>query len=483
MNLNKSQKFSSEYCARIVNIKTFETHPNPNCTRMKCAIVGAYSISVSIDTEPGMYIYFPVGCQINGEYLSVCNLFRKAQMNQDPTQTGFFEDKRRVKPIKLQGYPSEGFLMPYESLVKYADFKGFDNTLPDVEENFEFDSIEDQIFVNRYVVRALRIPGQFKPRGTDGSKKFSKLVEGQFRFHYETDSLEKMPWVIKPWNLIHVSTKMHGTSGISSYVLCKKVIKPEIPHIPYRDRNGKKLIAKAKIHKIQKRAASAPAKIVQDYDYLFASRKVVKNEDYNDKVNAGYYGNDEFRVHADNVLRPHIIKGMTIYYEIVGFTTTGSPIQAIKGTAMDYRCVPPKEGEPYTYGKHFDILIYRITLTNPDGFIHEFSAHEIQIWCKQHDLHAVKELYWGFAKDLYPDLNIHDPNWAVQFCRRIKEDQGRFFMELDSPDCNNPVPHEGVVIRIDDGKSAAYKVKCFRFVHKEDQDYEAGVVNREDEDL
>ena len=56
-------------------------------------------------------------------------------------------------------------------------------------------------------------------------------------------------------------------------------------------------------------------------------------------------------------------------------------------------------------------------------------------------------------------------------------------MELDSPSCKNAVPHEGIVIRIDDGKSAAFKVKTFRFLSKEDKDYGAGIVNIEDQEL
>ena len=41
----------------------------------------------------------------------------------------------------------------------------------------------------------------------------------------------------------------------------------------------------------------------------------------------------------------------------------------------DYGYMPPKEGEKYEH-KHFGIAVYRITLTNPDGNVHEFSARE-----------------------------------------------------------------------------------------------------------
>ena len=37
-------------------------------------------------------------------------------------------------------------------------------------------------------------------------------------------------------------------------------------------------------------------------------------------------------------------------------------------------------------------------------------------------------------------------------------------MEELSPTCHNDVPHEGIVIRIENGLSEAYKLKCFRFL-------------------
>lgn len=464
MNLSQSEKFNSEYCARLVHITSFEKHPNPKCNRLKCALVGAYSIAVSIDTEPGWFIYFPVGCQISSKFLSALSLFRKSQMNKDQAKTGFFEDNCKVKPIKLQGTPSEGFVMPYESLKEWID-----EDLPTPRDYFEFDKVNDEILVKRYIVRATKIMSSNGPKGKDASKKISKLVEGQFRLHYDTDSLEKAPWVIKPWSLIECSSKFHGTSAISAYVLCKKPV------------SNLKTKVLGTLNALIGRTYVPPFTL--GYDFLFSSRKVIQNEDYNPGKNAGYYGNDVFRYHANEILKPHLAQGMTLYYELVGFTTTGAHIQHINHIPMDYGCVPPTEGETYTYGKHYDIRIYRITLTNPEGFVHEFSMHEVQLWCKEHGLHAVKELYWGFAKDLYPDIDPLDENWAVKFCQRLKEDKEHFYMELDSPDCVNPVPHEGIVIRIDDGKSAAYKVKCQKFLHREDRDYDEGIVNIEDAEL
>lgn len=264
---------------------------------------------------------------------------------------------------------------------------------------------------------------------------------------------------------------IHNTSGISANILCKQT------GISWWNRFGNWLTR----HIIDPIFGVTTVRLEENplYDVIYSSRKVVKN----DSTGVGYYGNDDFRKAANEVLAPHLAKGMSVYYELVGFMTNGKPIQSIGGKPMDYGCIPPGEGEKYTYGKHYDILIYRITLTDPDGVLHEFSAHEVQLWCKQQGLHAVKELYWGFAKDLYPDLDIHDPEWSTKFCMRIKEDKEHFYMELDSPDCRNAVPHEGVVIKNDDGKSAAYKVKCFKFLNREDEDYDKGVVNIEDAEL
>ena len=40
-------------------------------------------------------------------------------------------------------------------------------------------------------------------------------------------------------------------------------------------------------------------------------------------------------------------------------------------------------------------------------------------------------------------------------------------MELNSPDCTNSVPHEGIVIKKEDMHSAAWKLKAFKFIDKE----------------
>lgn len=70
MQLTQSPKFNRNYAAKIVEIKDFIKHPNPKCERLKCCTIDGYSIAVSIDTNPGTYVYFPIECAIDDRFLS-----------------------------------------------------------------------------------------------------------------------------------------------------------------------------------------------------------------------------------------------------------------------------------------------------------------------------------------------------------------------------------------------------------------------------
>ena len=165
----------------------------------------------------------------------------------------------------------------------------------------------------------------------------------------------------------------------------------------------------------------------------------------------------------------------------------------------DYGCVPPTttnkfpDGEyrshyianpdgthtKYELGKHFDIYVYRVTMTNVDGKVHEFSAKEVQQWCMFTGLQSVREFYYGYAKDLYPDINTEE-HWNENFLQRLANDKD-FYMECNSPICSNKVPHEGLVIKIENMKSEAFKLKCFKFLDAEGRALDKGESNIEDE--
>ena len=57
MKLIKSKNCNINYLAKVVNIKVFRKHSNPEVTKLKCCTIDGFNIITSIDAEPGLYIY------------------------------------------------------------------------------------------------------------------------------------------------------------------------------------------------------------------------------------------------------------------------------------------------------------------------------------------------------------------------------------------------------------------------------------------
>ena len=456
MKLVQSKNANVNYLAKIVKIDNFHKHSDPEVTKLKCCCIDGFNIITGIDSEPGLYVYFPTACCINPKFLSYANLYRHGELNVDQTKTGMFDDNGRVKAIRLRGELSEGFIIPIVVLQNWV--MSTVNVELNVEEGVEFDSVEHdgkQFWVNKkYIPKNTRTPGE-PGSGNSGKGKqpkgLDRIIENQFRFHYDTVLIKKCPHVLHPNDLISITSKVHGTSGISAYVLCKQEL------------NWK-----------QKIARWLTGEEFDKYDYLYSSRSVIKNQYYNKSVQGGFYGVDVWK-YADDIVRPCLSKGMTAYYEIIGFLPNGGYIQK----NYDYGCLPPVGDEAYTYGKHFKVQIYRVTITDVSGKVHEFSAREVQLWAQMVGLVPVEQYYYGYAKDLYPDLDPSE-HWNENFLSKLANDKN-FYMECNSPTCDNKVPHEGIVIKIENMKSEAFKLKCFKFLDGEGKALDKGEVDIESE--
>ena len=456
MKLVQSKNANVNYLAKIVKIENFHKHSDPEVTKLKCCCIDGFNIITGIDSEPGLYVYFPTACCINPKFLSYANLYRHGELNVDQTKTGMFDDNGSVKAIRLRGELSEGFIIPIVVLENWV--MSTVNVELKVEEGTEFDSIEHDgktFWVNKkYIPKNTRTPGA-PGSGNSGKGKqpkgLDKIIENQFRFHYDTVLIKKCPHVLHPSDLISITSKVHGTSGISAYVLCKQEL------------NWK-----------QKIARWLTGEEFDKYDYLYSSRSVIKNQYYNKSVQGGFYGVDVWK-YADDIVRPCLSKGMTAYYEIIGFLPNGGYIQK----NYDYGCLPPVGDEAYTYGKHFKVQIYRVTITDVSGKVHEFSAREVQLWAQMVGLVPVEQYYYGYAKDLYPDLDPSE-HWNENFLSKLANDKN-FYMECNSPTCDNKVPHEGIVIKIENMKSEAFKLKCFKFLDGEGKALDKGEVDIESE--
>lgn len=188
MKLTKSKHYDVNYLAKIVNIQHFENHPNPEVTRLKLAPIGGYRVVVDINSKPGFYVYFPALSQINPDFLRYASLFRDTTLNANPEKKGFFEKNGKVTAIKLKGQVSEGFLIEFEVFNNWL-IDSVNKTVEPIEDE-EFDCIEDgdkTFWINKKYIaqpQTHRIStggGHLKKK----SKGISKLVDGQFRFHYD----------------------------------------------------------------------------------------------------------------------------------------------------------------------------------------------------------------------------------------------------------------------------------------------------------
>lgn len=189
MKLIKSSKASENYLSKIVNISEFRKHSDPEVNKLKCCTIDGFNVITGIDSQPGLYVYFPALSRINPDFLSYANLFRHKDLNKDPEQTGMFDDNGRVKAIKLRGEISEGFILPITVLENYV-VSVTNKELENVKEGIEFDAVQEgvkEFWISKKYVPKRTYPSSGKPGKITKKvpKGLDKVIETQFRFHYD----------------------------------------------------------------------------------------------------------------------------------------------------------------------------------------------------------------------------------------------------------------------------------------------------------
>lgn len=433
MKLKKPK--NPNYAATVVKITTLV--PLENCDNVQAAIIFGNQVIVSKDTKIGdVGLFFPIECQLSKEYLSSNNLYRKSELNLNPDKKGYFEENGRIKAVRFRGHKSEGLFMPINSINNV--FSGSDNDI-DLKVGDEFDEINGTEICRKYVVKISRTPGEPGNKRNKNLKKYeSMLVDGQFKFHEDTSQLGKNLHKINPDSIIAISYKIHGTSGISSKILCKK-------RLTWYER----ILKFFRVDIVDK-----------TYDYIYSSRKVIKNKSLNPNPNHSY--NEDIWGAAHNKVKEFLQDGMTFYYEIAGYLSSGALIQ-----------------KDYDYGQkpnEFEVYIYRITYTNPEGKVHEFSTLQIQDFCKRNGLKAVPLLYYGEASE-FSDERLGRDKWLTKFHETIKS----LYNDRECFMCSTKVPEEGVVIRIEGLEFEAYKQKSYSFLERETKLLDKGESDIESE--
>ena len=455
-----SVKGNANYCASIVKIENII--PLEKRDNIVGTMIYGNHVIVSKETKVGdIGIYFPVESALSDQFLKENNLYRESSLNADANVKGYFEKNRRIRCMKFGGHKSEGLFMPLSSI------KCFTNDIPEIGTDFDF--IDDTMICEKYIIKTqnMQSSGNKESKQNKKLKRISKLIEKQFEFHKDTAMFGKNVHKFDLDDLISVTYKLHGTSAIFSKINCKKTL--------------------GKIESLLKKVG---VNVVDtQYDNIYASRKIVKNQYLNPQNSKGFYDVDIWGL-ANEVIAPFLDNGMTLYGEIVGFQPTGKPIQSLKSLgAYDYGCKFTK-AEDYA-GKTgiemhemglFEIYAYRITSTNIDGVKHEWSAKQVQQWCKSRGLKAVPEMFYGYVGEYLNsrEVKYDERDFQEKFLATMMQDL-HFSMEQECHMCKSPVPAEGVVIRKETLDLEAYKCKCFRFREKEDLELENNISNIEDD--
>lgn len=392
-------------------------------------------------------IYFPVESQLGEEFCLANDLIRRKDEN-GKAAGGMFDQNRRVRCQKFKGHQSVGFWIPVESLHYLTTDHG---KYPNV--GHEFDEFYGQMICQKYIPKynknnhtGLGVNKGRKPRE-------SKIVDGQFHFHFDTSQLARNIHKVHPNDLISLTWKFHGTSAIASYVLCK----PKLSWL-------RKLLIKWWISDERPNV----------YDYLYASRRVIKNG-FQEAKNEHYYDHNLWSELGKKHFEGKLHKGESVYYEIVGYTKTGSFIQG----PFDYGCSIP---DVYENGVAFDpsnsyykILVYRITNTNVDGDIIELQWNQVKSRCIELGLETVPEIYYDKAMYLFPELSITD-HWHEDFLTKLKE---KYVYDQDCQFCKTVVPSEGIVLRKEGYNIECFKLKNVRFLEFETKQLDKGEVDME----
>lgn len=418
----------SNYAATIVRISNLTKHPNAD--KLNLTNIHGNTVIVGLETKVGdLGVFFPLESQLSEEFAKANDLIRRKDEDGKPAG-GMLEDNRRIRAIKLRGTPSMGLWLPISSLSWFCPAP------IELPEGYEFEEMNGTKICQKYVPRTNQpLPGGKAKKGQKPRE--SKIIDGQFHFHFDTAQLGKNIHKLNPNDLVAITWKLHGTSAIVGNVLVKR-----------------------KLNLLEKLLAKfLPIKDSQ-YEYIYASRRVIKNEFMNAKQH--YYSYDLWQEVGKQFFEGKLHAGEQVYYEIVGYLKDGGFIQK----PFDYRCAP---GELKVY-------VYRITQTSPDGTVTELQWNQVKTRCEQLGVQYVPEIYYGYAKDLYKITNPE--HWCDDLLALLKVN---YVYDQDSAFCENKVPEEGICVRKEGLDIEVFKLKSFRFLEAETKSLDAGTVDVETE--
>ena len=410
------------YCAYITTIKELRKHNNAD--RLQCATIFGNNVIVDLSYKEGQrVIYFPVDGQLGEDFAKENNLVRIKDENGNNIGGYLDPDKRNITALKLRGEQSDGLVLPIEVLEKYIDT----NTLLDGDQITVINGFE---ICKKYIPRVQprqnkQYTGTIKTR-KNRKEENEKVTYPFFVQHIDTAQLAYNEKAFKPGDTCYITLKMHGTSARTMNAI----------EVTKKERN-----------KILKKVFKLKDKTSRQYKIVSGTRRVtLKNYE------GGYYGNNSFRQKYHDLFKNRLPKGAEIFYEIVGYVNGETTIMGkCKNALIKDKAFTKQYGDEtiFSYGceqGENECYVYRMTLTNEDGFVVEIPFEQVQIECEKMGVKCVP-LFEKFIFSTWDDL-----------MQRVE----KYYDGVDP--IGKTHIREGIVVRIDNRPSfTAYKHKNFYF--------------------
>ena len=439
----------------IVEVK--DLRPHNNADKLQLATFFGETVIVGLDTKIGdIGIYFPCDLQLSEEYCDVNDLCRK---RADGTEgKGYLErDKRNIKAISLRGEKSYGLYAPLTSLESFGD-------ITQLRVGDTIDVFNGHEICKKYIPRSNIRKGHY----SEGNKtrKHKVPVAPLFAEHADTEQLAYNLDAFRCGDEVEITLKMHGTSQRTGYLPIFKGYKDSLP---------RKIINKIYMSlKVDKSWGTNGRKAfydslkhgepIYDWGYVSGTRRTIL-----ENFEGGFYGSNAFREQHSKFFEGKLWKGETVYYEVVSFTDDGTPIMG-KGKV-------PKEAQSqygtemiFHYGRSegSDIYVYRMTMTNEDGDVVEYTPNFMRYRCEQIGAKTVPVLWRGTIPYTMDDIESPIPGHRIVL--KEGESAGEWIKKVAEQYYDGPDPigkthvREGVVVRIlNRPKFCAYKHKNFLF--------------------
>jgi hypothetical protein len=431
--------------AKLVNVRK-----HSNADALQLANPCGMQVIVGLDNKEGeLGVFFASDGVLSEEMLRENNLYLATRtkdangklviepqpLNKDPSKSGFFNLNGRVRAQNFRGEKSHGYWTDLSSL----EWTGVNTS--SLKEGFTFTHLSGKEICRKYINPATKRASLRK-----GSKKGTVSCP-LFKQHFDTKQLQYEISKIPKDSILFISSKCHGTSSRTGMLPVKQ------PLTSYQNWWNRYFYWTGRIYK--------PA---YEYQLITGTRRVVLNP--NDTSERGYYSGNTFRydIHS-NLKEKNIPQNWTIYYEIAGFTETGSPImnshsvnkiqdkkfrkqvEKIYGKEMVYSYGCKKDnGNP---AERYRVLVYRFTTTTENGLAYDFSWPQVKDICSMLGLETVPEL--------------HPPVVYDGDREKLLELVDSF---LDKPEGLDPSHiREGVCVRIETpaGKTYILKSKSYLF--------------------